>query len=702
MKRKVNIIKPLLLIGILSSSFSLVSCKKKEKDEPAINKNIFTLNESDKELAYGDTFKLNAYFPSGTIDQITWTSTNDNIISVAENGMVTAINLGEAYVVAETSEYSLSCHFNVTFGKFIPDLIINNISGDEIIIAKNDYFALNAKVSYKNKMYDTSYVVSDYNDEIIEYKDGFIVGKSVGSSHLTIIGDWNGVNSEYIKKTISVNVVDNVSFYSNVTINNETNITNSFSLSSVSSWCGKTYSTSALIEPIIYINDQYHLANFVIENNGVLTNVGNTIFAKKPGSNIINLTYFDENSGIQYNSTIKVIVSCPIEKYTGDLVKFSSEERFPVEKYFGNNAVILSAKQNGTNLTVHDNFIDNLDQLGADSKPLEIITDKGGYYFDDPFIYTRLINKDNFLSTFTLDGSSIISGYYILSEDIDTEINFNVQKACSKTSYFNGVFDGQCHSIKALVGQNGIFGGLGKGAIIKDCKFNIKFDCQNENASYCGLANNTSIFNNNDWDVNLVNIYLTTLNFEKNCHALFEYRPNNLHMNDCYIEINGVDSLPTFNNVNQDYAALFRYDVTPLTGPSNQFYGDMRNNFVICNKFMPLANADFSGMKGRYVSYAKNDDKYLKLDDDTSMIHSVDKPDQSRYRIVYPGKNATQEQRNLYGFVNVPELVTTGVIPSLDYPIAAFYSSSYSDGGIARYNTIEDANISNVGTWEII
>lgn len=97
MKRIVRLLSETLLFPAL-----LLSCAGKEN--PAILPSSLTLNQTEMNLLLGETRTLEAtILPQDAGDKtIAWSSTNPQRVSVDANGLVSALAVGSAYVVAET------------------------------------------------------------------------------------------------------------------------------------------------------------------------------------------------------------------------------------------------------------------------------------------------------------------------------------------------------------------------------------------------------------------------------------------------------------------------------------------------------------------------------------------------------------------------------------------------------------------------
>lgn len=78
----------------------------------SIQQNQLKISETEKELNISDTFQLTAC--TNNSEKIEWSTSDPDVISVDENGLVTAINPGTGYILAKTvSGLSKSCKITV-------------------------------------------------------------------------------------------------------------------------------------------------------------------------------------------------------------------------------------------------------------------------------------------------------------------------------------------------------------------------------------------------------------------------------------------------------------------------------------------------------------------------------------------------------------------------------------------------------------
>ena len=150
------------------------------------------------------------------------------------------------------------------------------------------------------------------------------------------------------------------------------------------------------------------------------------------------------------------------------------------------NGVILgSGAVNNGKLTV------DLTKAGATGELMfEVVSKKGGVYYTfgyNVLLATKIIRKAEDLDVLKIKTiNASIYGYYVLGANIDVQNAKLSQNLSGQPGYweggfgFRGIFDGRNHTISNFTaGANGLFGNIGKGAIIKDVNF-INVSCNND------------------------------------------------------------------------------------------------------------------------------------------------------------------------------------------------------------------------------
>ena len=132
-----------------------------------------------------------------TESDIIWTSSDENIVKVDENGRVTAISTGQATINIKVGSFEKNINFEVLENETLPTDI--NISKEEITLEIGEEDEITASVEPENTNFkDLKWIV--LNDSIAEFIDNKIIAKDIGNTKAYVIAQ-NG-----IKKEITINV----------------------------------------------------------------------------------------------------------------------------------------------------------------------------------------------------------------------------------------------------------------------------------------------------------------------------------------------------------------------------------------------------------------------------------------------------------------------------------------------------------------
>ena len=732
-----RIISVVILSLMLSVFFlAFVGCKKDGSSEsaPASESELpgdnseestnggITLNYYNKDLIYGDGLSLIATYEVREGETLLWRSSNENVVTVNGDGDVKTVSTGEADVVATYGEYSAKCHINVSFGEFLPQLVIENVSDNYIVLGKGSDYNVKGYVYFNNvRYYDGVEIKCEIADTSIATADDnmTIAAKNVGETEMILSTTWKGFSGSTLQKTVKVKVVEDVEANTFVTVGETTEITDKIRLSLVGEWQGKTYDDFATLTGELIVGGKRQNVTFeYIKEDGsdVISIKDNKVVAENIGSSYVEARC--SYNGVEYVNVIEIAVTCPVEEYEGSFDYCVSED-FDVNNVFGAGAVILSATQGDRKLTVkRGKLITDIVPRGRETEEICVLSSLGGYVFKSVNAYTKAIKTaDEFIEALTLKAGGSISGYYYLDNDITVDMTSQIgsfyETNGQQNRYFEGVFDGQNYTVNATVGTNGIFGGLGKDSVIKNTHFNLTFSIP-DNApikTACGLARNDgAVFLQGQWDVKLNNLKITTTNYfdgsdgsEKRSYALLDFMNYRLSMEDILVVING--AAVDYTNYTQQVGALFRVDCNSMCASCNSMYnGGFKNIRVVTGVFMPMSNGYFGNIgtnKSYYTTYASTDYSSVKTDGKAVVGSRGGTGENTAFCKITPSKDTSESQRALFGEVFFVDSLD-GQTKSSKY--AWVYSSSVTNGGIYRYNTIaelKDSGVTKVGVWNV-
>ena len=668
-----------LLLGVTCVG-GFAACGKDEGGNTSSveEKETLSLNVTDKEMMYGEILELIPKYTMQAGETLVW-STSNSAVATVNDGSVEAVGEGTAVITVVYGDLTATCNVSVGFGDLQPVLRLANIDGDEIRLSKNSAYSLDATVAFNNRSYPCDVEVEIEDGSVVEYSNGEIKAIGTGTTSITVKGAWNGISGALMQKTFSVCVFNDVAMVTKLTLGEEMYVTDTADLYIVPTWAGNSYFTSADLEVAVNESGEAKTATVsVIEGSEFIQYENGHITAVAEGTTRLHATYTDSESN-QFETFFTINVHCPVVDYT-EAFDYCTSEAFPVAELFGDGAKITSATQGDVALLVDGAKLNGITAQGDDTVEVIVRTDKGGYRFTDIFAYDKEITSANFAETFTLKGprTEPIKGYFVLNADTTVGALSHESSNCTTAMNFSGTFDGRGHKLSATVGSDGLFGGLGNGAKIKDTHVEFTFP---ETGLACGFAYNRVGWNDTNVYVTFENLYITTTNYTPTATVLTYFKVVHTIMKDLYINITGIGE---YTSVTDEYAALFKYDPSFNNGNSECFNGEFQNVRVVTGTFVPMANGITPwNVATRFVTYAQNDESYLgKVShENTSISHKL-------YCFISNGNSMASPQSQFFGTNN--------------YMYAA--NPSIENGGVFRYNTVSElknVGIKTVGAWTV-
>ena len=181
------------------------TCKVKVKPISPLG---VVMNVENINLPMGQTYKLTATVePENTTDKtIAWSSSNEEVATVSEDGAVTAISFGETTITATCGEASATCR--VTVNPVMATSVVLDKETLELVIGGNE--TLTATVEPENTT-DKTIVWSSSNEEVATVsEDGGVTAISVGMATITAkCGDVSATCKVTVKPILATSIILN-------------------------------------------------------------------------------------------------------------------------------------------------------------------------------------------------------------------------------------------------------------------------------------------------------------------------------------------------------------------------------------------------------------------------------------------------------------------------------------------------------------
>lgn len=484
MKRKILCL--ICLTAMVFTTFFAVSCIKNgdnssdSSDSGATTIEEIILDEKSVLITLGETHSLHATDGENTL-LCKWSSSNENVVSVNEWGLLTANKVGSATVAAEYGGKKASCSVTVSLGGYLPSLEI--ACDDEVQVDLAHSADISGKVLFNGKYYSDAKINYDLTDKTIgKVVNGVFKPAKAGSTTVTVTAEWRDVESDFLTREIQINVIHNVNFYAD-----GKPVPNEVELYTIKNFEGETYETEWKLNPSVDIDGVEKTSSVGIENDEIVEYDPTTgiLTAKKSGATTIEL--YCNNGETRFSKTIEINVILPIAEYGEVITDFSALNG---EIRYNESNLLTELFADGIYYAEQDGRA--LDVSGA-GKILGVQTDKSGISRFSVTVY-----GENYGYKFNLEGCALviktaedlldfrltadkktIEGYVVMKNDVDMSVlDFNGDGKTATTGntamfdtfypYYSsaGVLGStdmltDIESSKAVAGFTGIFEGNG-------------------------------------------------------------------------------------------------------------------------------------------------------------------------------------------------------------------------------------------------
>lgn len=424
-----------------------------------------------------------------TSEKPVFTSADENVATVADNGVVKGIGLGETTITATVAGKSATCLVMVEGASFVP---VISFSDEKATVAVGTTYKVSATITSNSMPVEGATINYSSEDESIATIDqnGVITGVSKGSTFINARANYNG---EELLVTMLVEVNSQATFV----INEENiNIVVNGALKDEPDSVQLTYTalvgnTAASVDSIVWSSSDESVAT--VSDSGLVQSVS-------AGQAVITATTSIGGAELWSKTTINVGKTyIPNALELDELDMGQSVIRIPLSSlglasYSGdiqvrqNGKKLYSAKA-GSNLGIFP----KADQVNA---PGSVDMTDGQTSLDielddrilgaNVFVWTMIIDTPEEVHSFSANGRNAQNravsyyGYYKLGKDIDmlgsekvvapSHTNKDVSDmGRNPNEGFQGYFDGQGYAIKnATFDVGGLFGVVGKDGVIKN------------------------------------------------------------------------------------------------------------------------------------------------------------------------------------------------------------------------------------------
>ena len=162
------------IFAIALAALALVACNK---SEPTVTVNSVTLNTDVLQIKKGETAELKATVDPAGAAEVKWQSSNEAVATVA-NGLVTAVAVGDAYIVATADTKSARCKVTV-YEEGQTVVTLDKVTAK---IAVGETVTLTASVTPESKA--SELVWSSTNEAVATVNGGVVTGVAAGEAKI--------------------------------------------------------------------------------------------------------------------------------------------------------------------------------------------------------------------------------------------------------------------------------------------------------------------------------------------------------------------------------------------------------------------------------------------------------------------------------------------------------------------------------------
>ena len=195
MKKK-NCKKLIGLLIVLTFVTGFVGCRRNGGDSLSVDSSIsnnpieegsgLTIDYSALAIDIYSQMQLNVINAKG---DVTWTSTNTSVASVTNDGVVLALAVGNAVIIATDGKDTVSCRVTVRNQGIVPVLEFYN---EEVVIVEGTSLSIGARVTLKAETLNCEITYVSKNEAVaLVNEEGIVTGISAGETVVTVTAKVN-------------------------------------------------------------------------------------------------------------------------------------------------------------------------------------------------------------------------------------------------------------------------------------------------------------------------------------------------------------------------------------------------------------------------------------------------------------------------------------------------------------------------------
>ena len=254
----------------------------------------------DFTLGFGTSYEIIT-----NAENLEWQSSNQNVATVTQEGVVFGMGIGEATITVTNGVQTLSCKVTVATSNVVPEYVLNS---DDVQLTKGNTYALESSVVVAGVVLDyVTFTYQSSNAAVATVDDnGVITALDYGETDISVSYEAGGrVNTAEVK----VNVIEDIIFELN-----QLEVT--LAVEEIAEGKYKSETDIYVTELRLEGNEvPVNQATFAIADDTVVSFDGTTLTALKAGKTTLTATYKTERSTVTIEVPVNVVRE--IKRYEG-------------------------------------------------------------------------------------------------------------------------------------------------------------------------------------------------------------------------------------------------------------------------------------------------------------------------------------------------------------------------------------------------
>ena len=458
------------LMVMASSAFS--ACKpsggaenSSDSSVEIIDNRTISINKTELTLTRGETETLTAQLSVGK-GTFTWTSSNEAVATVSQDGEVCAVEVGTATITVSYEDVTATCTVTVELPDYVP---VFKVSEQSIPLWIGNSYPIDGTVTFGGVEVEAnvSYVSQNPSVAAVD-ENGFVCGVDVGETTVTVTAEYFGLTEQMV---VDVIVSEPIIIRSNIQTAELDSITDEAAgFSKTETLSVEVFNRNEDITDTITYNWTVSDPSIAEIEEG--SNSSAILTARGIGETNVKVSFtvngrdYENVFAVKVNRAMYEIPDMIAEDYSGQITMALPEgisiTETPQTIKFGDNETTFVSMNDGCIVLEKGAF-------GYSNYEVRIEVENYGYVSKNVVYYTKVFTQAD-VANFKTILAETPNGHFVLGEDLD----FGGASLSGVITNFSGTLDGKGYALKNFSNALGQDGSDWVGYFIKENTGTIK------------------------------------------------------------------------------------------------------------------------------------------------------------------------------------------------------------------------------------